>query len=102
MRGLGINSFLGLLEASLILQSARHPIHRCAKNRSVFMKCYVIVKPNVYRPLVNLAGELREDLRSSGVVLHLSVDQSSKLAHLFNLVMQEAKDANTWDGISKS
>lgn len=39
-----------------------------------------------YWPFVHLAGELCEDLSSPGVVLHLSLDQCSELAHLFDLL----------------
>lgn len=39
-----------------------------------------------HSPFFDPAGELCEDLSSSAVVLHLSVDQCRELAHLFNLL----------------
>lgn len=41
-----------------------------------------------HKPVLYLAGELLKDLCCLSVVVHLSLDQSRKLTHLFNLLKQ--------------
>lgn len=52
-----------------------------------FLCLYIILGFNLkHKPVLYLAGQLLKDLCGLSVVVHLSLNQSSKLTHLFNLL----------------
>lgn len=83
--GLGLYSFLGLLETSFILErSQKEELFSCVTAHLWPQQAGGSI------PVLHLAGQLLQDFGGSAVVLQLSLDQRCQLAHLLDLQHTQA------------